>query len=120
MGSDFVPVFFQGEVARIQKMEFQVLQIPFVWVGSFGGENVVVLSPNYQRGWLVVAEVLLPNRVVRHVGLVAVEQLELYRCVAFTGQVLEVDVPIVRTDGFWIAYAMGVLPFDAIALDKTG
>ena len=45
-GGDELAVFLQGEMAGIQKVEFEVGEIGFVRVGAVGGEDVVVLTPD--------------------------------------------------------------------------
>ena len=62
---DLVTVFFQREVAGIEQVELNILQVPLVGMRSLGRENLVVLAPDDQRRWLMFAEVSLPRRVKR-------------------------------------------------------
>ena len=79
---DLVAVGFQGEVAGVEQVELQRLQVALVRLGPGGGEDLVVLAPDDQHRRLVLAEVLLPLRVERRVAAVAQEQVELDLVVA--------------------------------------
>ena len=74
---DLVAVRFQGEVAGVEQVELQRLQVRLVRLGPGGREDLVVLAPGDQHRRLVLAEVLLPLRVQRRVAAVAQEQVEL-------------------------------------------
>src|SRR5947207_3344664 len=74
---DGVPVGLQGEVPGVEQVVFKRLHVSLVWLGSGGGEDLVVLAPNDQQRRLVLAEVLLPFRVQCRVAAVAEEQVEL-------------------------------------------
>src|SRR6185312_13895540 len=70
---DLVPVLLQGEVAGVEQVKFQVVEIPLVGMGPFGRENLVVLAPDDQRRRLVLAEIRLPLRIQGRVAAVAEE-----------------------------------------------
>ena len=74
---DLVAVGFQGEVAGVEQVKFQRLQVALVGLGPGGREDLVVLPPSDQHRRLVFAEVLLPLRIQRRVAAIAQEQVEL-------------------------------------------
>src|SRR5262249_562294 len=57
---DLVSIFFEREVAGVDQMEFEVLQVAFVGLRSFSREDRIVFAPNDQRRRLVLTEVCLP------------------------------------------------------------
>ena len=96
-------------------MKFKILKIPLIRICPIGRENNVVLAPNDQRRRLVFSKVLLPSRIERNICLIVVKQLELDRRIFFTGQMIEITDPVVRTDYARISNAMCKLPFDALS-----
>ena len=60
-------ILLQGEVPGIEQVKLDILQIALVRLRTFGREYLVVLAPDNQRGWLVLAEVSLPFRIERRV-----------------------------------------------------
>src|SRR5262249_59848892 len=62
---DLVAIRFQSEVAGVEEMELQCLQISFVRFSAVGREDFVILAPGDQHRRLVLAEVVLPLRIQR-------------------------------------------------------
>ena len=62
-------------MAGIEQMKLEVFQIPFVGIGAFCREDVVVLAPHDERRWLVLTEISLPFRITRGIAAVIVEKL---------------------------------------------
>jgi hypothetical protein len=60
---DLAAIFFKSEVAGVEQMEFEVLQVAFVGLRSFSREDRIVFAPDDQRRRLVVTEVCLPLAV---------------------------------------------------------
>ena len=54
---------FQGEVPCINQVQFGVREISSVGVGTFDGEERIVLSPEDQHSRLVAAKILMPTVV---------------------------------------------------------
>ena len=111
---DHRSVFFQGEVARIEQMELQVLEVTLVGIRSRSREDRIVLAPDDQRGRLVLAEILLPLGIQRRIAAVAVEQGQLNLLIAGTVQERLHMTPSVRADRFDVANTVGVLPLGRI------
>ncbi len=61
----------------MEQMKLDVLEIPPIWMSTFGGENIVILSRNDHDWRLMLTEVGLPFWVQRRVAPVAVETREL-------------------------------------------
>src|SRR5215471_458314 len=74
---DRVAIFFQREVAGVEQVKLDVLQVAFVRLGSFSREDRIVLTPHDQCRRLVLTEVCLPLGVPGRVRTVAVEKLQL-------------------------------------------
>src|SRR4029077_7594153 len=55
---DLVAVRFEGEVAGIQQVELQRLQVPLVRLRPLSREDLVVLAPGDEHRRLVLSEVL--------------------------------------------------------------
>jgi hypothetical protein len=108
--SHFGPVGLECEVAGVQQVQLNVLQITLVGRRTIGDEDLVILAPQYEHCRLVLAEVGLPLRIERHIGPVVVEEIELNLLV--TGAIEEglIVSPRVRADERQIRYAMCVLP----------
>ena len=117
--SDRPAILFQGKMPGIEQMELQVFQIPFVGVCTFGRKYVVVLAPDDQGGWLMLAEVVLPRRIVRDIVLVVVEQGELDLGVPFARKMPEIDIPVIRADGRFVSHTVGVLPLQTVRGNET-
>ena len=66
-------ILFQGKMPGIEQVELEVIQIPFVGICTFGRKDVVVLAPDDQGRWLILAELGLPRRIVRDIVLVVIE-----------------------------------------------
>ena len=60
---DFGPIFLKGKMARIEKVELDVVQISLVGMRTVRRKDFVVLAPHNQRRRLVLAEVGLPAGV---------------------------------------------------------
>ena len=54
------PFGFQGEVAGVEQVKLQRLEVALVRLGPGGRENLVVLAPRDQHRRLVLAKILLP------------------------------------------------------------
>lgn len=65
---DFWSVAFQSKVARVQQMDFGVRKVSLERQRARGHEDLVVLAPNRQQGWLMLAKDPLPFGVKRRVG----------------------------------------------------
>lgn len=63
-------LFLQGEVAGVQQVNAEVLEIALVEVGLPCREDRVIFTPDDQRRWLEPAEIGLLFRVLRHIVLV--------------------------------------------------
>src|SRR5258708_916585 len=70
---DLVAIRLQGEVAGVEQVVLQRLQVALVRLGPGGWKDLVVLSPGDQHRWLMLAEILLPLRIQRRVVAVAEE-----------------------------------------------
>ena len=113
-----VPVGLQGEVPGVEQVVFKRLQVSLVWLGSGGGEDLVVLAPNDQQRRLVLAEILLPFRVQRRVTAVAEEQVELDFIVPLAVKQELVVGRAVWADEFWRLHAVRVLPFGRVLREQ--
>ena len=82
----------------IKQVKFKILEITFVGIGSLRRENVIVFTPYYKSRWLILAEICLPFGIIRYVVLVIIEQCQLNGRIPFTGQVAQINIPVVRTD----------------------
>jgi len=58
-----IQLFFQGEMARIQKMELCAGNISFNEFSTLHREDSIVFAPRDQRSGLTLTEVLLPIAV---------------------------------------------------------
>src|SRR5688500_1667062 len=92
---DRVAFLLEGELAGVEEVELDVLEVPPIRVGALGGEDLVVLAPDDERRRLMAAEVGLPPWVERRVRTVAVEELQLDLLVAGPIQQVLVDEPVV-------------------------
>ena len=90
--------FLQGKVTGVEEMKIDVVQIPFVRISSFCREDVVVFTPNNQRRRLISSKVFLPFRIQGYIGTVAVKHSQLDLIVFRPCQMLQINVPVVRTD----------------------
>jgi hypothetical protein len=91
-------------------MEFDVLQVPLVWVGTRRWENFVLRAPDDERLGLMAAEISLPAGVKRRIATVVVEQLELDLCVARAIKQPLSHMPVVRADRTAVPSAIEILP----------
>lgn len=60
---DLAAFFFEREVAGVDEVKLQILQVAAIGLRAFGREDNVVLAPDDEGGRLVPAEILLPFRV---------------------------------------------------------
>src|SRR5437763_16709349 len=74
---DLVAIRLQREVACVEQVKLEGLQVALVRFGSVGRKDLVILAPGDQHWRLVLAEVLLPLRIEWRVAAVAQEQVEL-------------------------------------------
>src|SRR6516162_11013095 len=117
--SDEVPVAFQREVAGVEQVELQRLEVPLVRLGPGRREDLVVPAPRDQHRRLVLPEVLLPPRVERRVTAVAQEQVELDLVVPLSIQQILVRGPAVRRDELGVRDAVAVLPTGGLDVEKV-
>src|SRR5262249_6287879 len=76
--SDFIAIRFQSEVASVEQVELQRLQVAFVRLCPLSRKDLVVPAPDDQHRGLVLAEIRLPLRIQRRIAAVTQEQVELY------------------------------------------
>src|SRR5882724_5546014 len=107
---DGIAVRFQGEVASVDQVVVQRLQIALVGLGSSGWEDLVVLPPRDQHRRLTRAEILLPLRIERRVTAIAEKQVELDFVVSRAVEQELVLGRSVRADEFRALRAGRVLP----------
>src|SRR5262245_3853564 len=74
---DGLPFRFQSEVARVEQVVLQRLQVTLVGFGSGWREDLVVLPPRDQHRRLMNPEIVLPLRIQRRVAAVAEKEIEL-------------------------------------------
>src|SRR5262245_31921833 len=108
--SDGIALGLQGEVAGVEQVVRERLQVALVRLGAGGREDLVVLPPGDQHRRLVLAEVLLPLRVQRRVATVAEEQVELDLVVARTVEQELVVGWSVGADEFRVPHPVRILP----------
>ena len=99
---DLVAVRFQREVAGIEQVELQRLQVSLVRLSPCGRKDLVVLAPDDQHRRLVLAEILLPLRIQRRVAAVAEKHVELNLVVAWSVEQELVVGRTVRADEFGV------------------
>src|SRR3546814_2863802 len=75
-------LFFQREVAGVEEVELDVLEVLPIALGEVTREQRVVVAPDHQGRRLVLAAQRLPLRIERDVVAVVVEQRELDRLIA--------------------------------------
>ena len=98
----------------VEQMEFEILQIAFIWISAFRRKNRIVLSPDNQSRRLIFAEICLPLRIKRRVRAVTVEKLELNVLVARAIHQSLVERPGVGRNAIRVAHAVRVLPFRGV------
>ena len=70
---DLGSIFFESKMARVEEVELQVFEVTLVRMRPSSRKDRVILAPDDQRRWLVLAEVLLPLRIQRRIAAVAME-----------------------------------------------
>jgi len=118
LGGDHIAHLFEGEVAGVEQVVVDVGEVAPVGLGAGRGEDGVVASPDDERRWLVGSEVLLPLRVVRGVGAVAEEQLELDVLVPGAVKVGLVEDPVVGADGGGVLDTVRPLPLGGLEFEQ--
>ncbi len=98
-------------MAGIEQVKLDVFEIPFVRMGPFSREDVIILSPHDERGRLVLTKLGLPLRVMCGISAVIVKQLELDIFVAGTILEILIDDPGLRAYCLWITSTVRPLPF---------
>ena len=112
---DFLAMGFESKVSSVIKIKVDVLEVFLVGVRARLRENVVVLSVNDQRRWLMLAEIGLKTWIERHIVLIVVEHCELDLVVLRAGQVPQINLPVVRVDAILASPCpVSVLPFKAL------
>ena len=66
----------------VEQVKLSFGQVTLICFRPLYGEERIVLSPHDQRARLTGAEVPVPSVVEREVGVVIVEQVQLYRVVS--------------------------------------
>src|SRR6266853_3525408 len=74
---NLVAMILQGEVTGVEHVQLRILEITLKRARPFLGEDRVVRSPHDERWRLILAQILVPPRVLFDVGPVIVEQVEL-------------------------------------------
>src|SRR5262245_44151585 len=116
--SDPIPFAFQREMAGVEQVELERLEVSLVRLGPGRRKDLVVGAPHNQHRRLVLPEVLLPLRVERRVTAIAQEQVELDLVVALAIQQILVRGPAVRRDELGLRDAVGVLPARSLDIEK--
>ena len=104
-------IFIQCEMAGIEKVKFDTLQVIQIRVGASFRKDVIVLAPKDDRRGLMLAEERLPERILIHIGPIVIKQVQLDLFGTGAVQKVLVMVPAVPGYGFKVADAVGVLPF---------
>jgi hypothetical protein len=113
-----VAVLLKSEMPRVEKVKLQIPQVPLVRLGAGCRKDRIVLSPDDESRWLLLAEVGLPLRVEGGVAAVAVEKGELDFRIPRTVEQRLVDVPVVRADRLLVPDTGSVLPDGSLAGEK--
>src|SRR5262249_39627594 len=107
---DGVALGLECEMAGIEQVIFEYLHIALVGLGAGGRKDLVVLAPDDQHRWLILAEVGLPLWIERRVASIAEEEVELNLVIALAvEQVLVFRCPV-RPHQLWILCTRRVLP----------
>ena len=89
---------FESKVAGIIKIKVNIVEVLFIGMRSCLREDVIILTVNNQRRWLMFTKIGLKFWIERYVILVVIEHGKLDVVVLRAGQVAQVNFPIVRTD----------------------
>src|SRR5262245_17257509 len=116
--SDQVPFAFQREVAGVEQVELDRLEVALVRLGPGRRKDLVVGAPHNQHRRLVLPEIVLPLRVERRVTPVAQKQVELDLVVVLAIQQILVSGPAVRRDELGTRDAVGVLPAGGLDVEE--
>ena len=73
-----VELIFEYEVTRLELVIFSVRKVSEVRDRSIGRKYLVILAPDDQGWWLLVAKESLEFHIERNIGSVIQEQVELY------------------------------------------
>ena len=76
----------QSEVPGIDYVILEIFQVPFVGLSTCWWKDLVVLSPDNQSWWLIVAKVFLPGGIQRRIRALALKHLQLNVLIAFAIQ----------------------------------
>jgi hypothetical protein len=113
--ADFSGVRFQGEMACIVEHHLGLGIVALVSLGARGEEERIVLAPDCQRRWLVLAEEFLELGIERDVGFIVADEIELdLRALRAVQQGLVEENRFGRNAFFGIGHAMIVLPAGGI------
>src|SRR5262249_53167955 len=93
----------------INEVQFRLREISFVGLGSFDGEEWVVLPPENQHPWLSTAEVFMPTAIERDIRLIVVKKIELDCGITRTIEEELVHRVGIRADSFSVSNTMCVL-----------
>jgi hypothetical protein len=77
VASNEFAVVFESEVACIEKVKIGAGNVAKVCLRALDSEEGIVFAPDDEGFWLFLAEELMPLVIVREVGLVVMEQVEL-------------------------------------------
>src|SRR3984957_9742263 len=115
---DLFEAVLDSEVPGVETNEGGVGEVAEVGVAAFGGEEDVSLAPEDDCLGLGGAQALLPCRVVRGVGAVVVEQVQLDAVRVLAGEEEQVHVPVVRADLRRVRVAGEVDGLDGVGLEE--
>jgi hypothetical protein len=115
-----IAMVFQSEVPRVEHVQFSVLHIALERASPLLGEDRVICAPHQERRWLILAEILVPARILFNVCPIFIEQIELDAVILGAAQKEQVRSPIVWTDFFGVARAFAVNPFHEVGGEEAG
>jgi hypothetical protein len=113
-------VVLKGKVAGVEHMKFEVLEIALERAAAFLREDRIICAPQQKHRRLIIAEILVPARILFDIGPIIVEKIELDPMISRTAQEEQVGVPVVRADLLCASRALAVDPLHAIGCEETG
>src|SRR5882672_3992848 len=107
---DFVAVILQGEVPRIEHVQLCIFDVALESQTTRLGEDRIVCAP-YQQHWrLVLAQILVPARILIDIRPIVVEEVNLNAVIVRPTQEEQIRAPVVRANLFRAASAFTVNP----------
>src|SRR5262249_6526099 len=113
-----IHLFFQREMARVEKMELCTGNISFKEFSTFHRKDSIVFAPSDQRWGLLFTEILLPIVIDILIPFCVVEDCMLDFPVPGSVLISLVDQPIVRADLRRIADTMQIMPLGSFNRQK--